>query len=116
MGADTEGATALISTVSSLDVRDLSGDFPLDVALLPGAVAGENGLMLLRTLIKTYFGNGGLVIQFNIANPETLRDAQKHPEKYENLQVRVCGWNVRWNDLPKAQQDAYIRRAENIMR
>ena len=38
------------------------------------------------------------------------------PEKYENLQVRVCGWNVRWNDMTRKEQDAYIRRAENIMR
>ena len=45
-----------------------------------------------------------------------LRDAQLHPEKYENLQVRVCGWNVRWNDLTRAEQDAYIRRAENVMK
>jgi len=45
-----------------------------------------------------------------------LRDAQAHPEKYENLQVRVCGWNVRWNDMSKVEQDAYIRRAECIMR
>ena len=39
---------------------------------------------------------------------------QQHPEKYPNLQVRVCGWNVRWNDLCKAEQDAYIRRAEGV--
>ncbi len=114
MGADTEGVTALVETVSHLDARNLSGDFPLDVALLPATVAGEKGLALMRTVIELYFANGGLVIQFNIANPETLRDAQKFPEKYRNLQVRVCGWNVRWNDLSKVEQDAYIRRAEAI--
>ena len=43
-----------------------------------------------------------------------LRDAQLHPENYKNLQVRVCGWNVLWNDLSKAEQDAFIIRAENI--
>ena len=46
--------------------------------------------------------------------PETLRDAQKHPEKYENLQVRVAGWNVRWNDIPRKEQDEYIRRIETV--
>ena len=51
-----------------------------------------------------------------LALAEELKDAQRHPEKYENLQVRVCGWNVRWNDLPKVEQDAYIRRAEEIAR
>ena len=47
---------------------------------------------------------------------EELRDAQAHPERYENLQVRVCGWNVRWNDIDRKQQDAYILRAENVMK
>ena len=114
MGSDTEGPTALLESVRSLDATHITGDLPLDVALLPGTVAGEKGLALMRTLIERYFANGGLVIQFNIADPGTLRDAQRHPEKYANLQVRVCGWNVRWNDLPKAEQDAYIRRAANI--
>ena len=114
MGADTEGATALIGSAAGLDAVDLLGDMPLDVALLPGTVSGEKGLFLMRTLIETYFANGGLVIQFNVHDAETLRDAQKHPEKYENLQVRVAGWNVRWNDIPKVEQDKFIRRAEGI--
>ena len=114
MGADTEGATALVASVSSLDARDLPGDFPLDVALIPWTVAGEKGVETIRALIETYFANGGLVIQFNILDPETLRDAQRHPEKYANLQVRVCGWNVRWNDIPKAEQDKFILRQERI--
>ena len=114
MGMDTEGVTALLNTIANLDARDLPGDFPLDVALLPGTVAGEKGLALLRTIVEQYFANGGMVIQFNIHDPETLRDAQKHPEKYENLQVRVCGWNVRWNDIPKREQDKFIARAEAI--
>ena len=41
---------------------------------------------------------------------------EKHPEKYENLQVRVAGWNIRWNDIPRKEQDEYIRRAENMMK
>ena len=114
MGADTEGATALILSVANLDARDLPSDFALDVALLPDTVAGEKGLLAMRTLIEQYFANGGLVIQFNILDPKTLRDAQKHPEKYENLQVRVTGWNVRWNDIPKVEQDKFILRQENI--
>ena len=52
----------------------------------------------------------------NVFSAEELRDAQLHPERYENLQVRVCGWSVRWNDLSRKQQDAYIRRAENVMK
>ena len=116
MGMDTEGVTALVDTLANLDARDLPGDFPLDVALLPATASGEKGLAVMRTVVETYFANGGMVIQFNVHDPETLRDAQKHPEKYENLQVRVCGWNVRWNDIPKREQDKFILRAENIER
>ena len=69
-----------------------------------------------RLLVERFYAGGGVALNINIVSPETLRDAQAHPEKYENLQVRVCGWNVRWNDLCKTEQDAYIRRAENVMK
>ena len=115
MGADTEGVTALIQTLGTLDSVDFPGDFPLDVMLLPYTVRGEKGLDMMKALLDAYYANNGLMMQFNVFDPEELRDAQRHPEKYENLQVRVCGWNVRWNDLPKVEQDKYIRRAEEIM-
>ncbi len=114
MGADTEGATALVLTLASADVEHLPGDYPLDMMLHPSVCAGDDGLAVMRTLVKLFHKNGGSVIQFTVFSAEELRDAQAHPEKYENLQVRVCGWNVRWNDLSRAEQDAYIRRAENI--
>lgn len=114
MGADTEGATALIDTLASLDSTKWPGDFPLDVMLHPATVKGERGLDLMRSLVSVYFDHGGLQIQFNVVSAEELRDAQAHPENYENLQIRVCGWNVRWNDMPKSEQDEYILRAERI--
>ena len=114
MGADTEGATALTLTLASSDVTKLPGDYPLDMMLHPSVCAGDDGLKVMRTLVKLFHKNGGSVIQFTVFSPEELRDAQKHPEKYETLQVRVCGWNVRWNDLARSEQDAYIRRAENV--
>ena len=58
----------------------------------------------------TYLKKGGQSIQFNIFNTETLREAQENPEKYKNLQVRVCGWNTLWNNMNKKEQDAYILR------
>ena len=114
MGADTEGATALVLTLASSDVEHLPGDYPLDMMLHPSVCAGDDGLAVMRTLVKLFHKNGGSVIQFTVFSPEELRDAQAHPEKYETLQVRVCGWNVRWNDLARPEQDAYIRRAENV--
>lgn len=114
MGADTEGATALVNTLASASVVDLPGDYPLDVMLHPSACAGQAGLEAMKTLVRVFHANGGSVVQFTVFSAEELRDAQAHPEKYEDLQVRVCGWNVRWNDLPRSEQDKYIERAEAI--
>ena len=116
MGVDTEGATALVNTLAASDVTKLPADYPLDMMLHPSVCSGEKGLQVMKTLVRQFHRNGGSVIQFTVFSAEELRDAQAHPEKYENLQVRVCGWNVRWNDLSKAEQDAYISRAENVMK
>lgn len=116
VGADSEGVTALLNTVASIDLEDFPSDVPLDVTLLPRAVEGEKGLDMMRVLVERYFRGGGCAIHFNLLDAAELRDAQAHPERYANLQVRVCGWNVRWNDLPKRDQDAYIQRAEELAR
>ena len=116
MGVDTEGATALVATLAASDVTKLPGDYPLDMMLHPSVCHGEKGLKAMRSLVEIFHQNGGSVIQFTVFSAEELKDAQMHPEKYENLQVRVCGWNVRWNDLSRVEQDAYIRRAENVMK
>ena len=116
MGVDVEGATALVNTLAVSDVTKLPGDYPIDMMLHPSVCQGEKGLKAMRSLVEVFHANGGAVIQFTVFGAEELRDAQAHPEKYENLQVRVCGWNVRWNDLCKAEQDAYISRAENVMK
>ena len=115
MGADTEGVTALVGTLASASVLDLPGDYPLDVMMHPSACAGQAGLEAMKAVVRTFHANGGSVVQFTVFSAEELRDAQAHPEKYEDLQVRVCGWNVRWNDLCRAEQDKYIQRAENIL-
>ena len=85
-----------------------------DVMIHPSAVAGEKGLRAFRILVERFFAGGGVALNVNIASPETLRDAQAHPERYENLQVRVAGWNIRWNDIPRKEQDDYIARIETV--
>lgn len=114
MGMDVNGVTALLKTMSHMDAADLPGDFPLDVMMHPSSVAGDDGLAAWRTLIRTYMANYGLAIHFNIFDAAQLKEAQNHPEKYQGLQVRVCGWNVHFVELDKKEQDMYIRRAENI--
>ncbi len=114
MGMDTNGVTALVKSVTRLDSAMFPGDFPLDVMMHPATVQGDEGLAAMRTLLKTYIDKHGIAVHFNIFDAKVLIDAQKHPEKYEGLQVRVCGWNVRFNDIAKKEQDVYIQRALNI--
>lgn len=113
-GMDKKGVTALVESAIKLVPSDYHESFCLDVMLHPSAVDGENGFNVFKGVLMTYLKKGGQSIQFNIFNTETLRDAQKNPEKYKNLQVRVCGWNTLWNNMSKKEQDAYILRAENI--
>lgn len=113
-GADRNGITALIRSATRIDTVLCNTGFCLDAMLHPSAVQGEDGLAALHGVLMTYMNRGGASIHFNIFSADTLRDAQKNPEKYRNLQVRVCGWNVLWNRLDKKEQDAYILRAENM--
>ena len=69
----------------------------------------------LVQMLDTYCSDGGFHLNVNVFNRETLLDAQKHPEKYQDLQIRVCGWNVLWNNIPKEQQDGFIRQAEALV-
>ena len=114
MGMDTKGVTALIRSVTRLDAATFPGDFPLDVMMHPATVQGAEGLDAMRGLLFTYLLNHGVAIHFNIFDAAVLEDAQKHPDRYSGLQVRVCGWNVKFTELCKKEQDAYIERARNI--
>ncbi len=115
MGMDVNGVTALIRSATRMDSAMHPADFPLDVMLHPATVEGDDGLAAMRTLLNTYMERHGIAIQFNIFDAQTLIDAQAHPERYQGLQVRVCGWNVHFNDLTRPEQDMFIRRAQNII-
>ncbi|MBQ7975541.1 MAG: hypothetical protein IJ300_07630 [Clostridia bacterium] len=114
-GADTKGITGLINSATTLNTTIADVGFCLDAMLHPSAVQGDDGMDALYAVLDTYMKKGGASIHFNIFNPDMLREAQKNPEKYKTLQVRVCGWNILWNDMPKKEQDAYILRAERII-
>jgi len=73
-------------------------------------VEGEKGNKILKSLITAYFKNGGFHIQCNIADAETLKDAQKNPDEYSDLTVRISGYSARFTTLSKAVQNALIER------
>ena len=114
IGMDKNGITALMDSVLKVDMRQFPCGTCLDIMLHPTSVRGDEGIGILVSLIRTFIAHGGSGIQFNIFDASVLRDAQVHPEKYANLQVRVCGWNVRFTDLEPAAQETFIRQAEAI--
>lgn len=114
VGMDKKGVTALINSSLKTKPYTYPESHCLDIMLHPSAVSSDEGLEIMKSLLMMYMKNGGMSIQFNIFDADMLRDAQKNPEKYKNLQVRVCGWNVLWNNLSTAEQNAYIERSENV--
>ena len=114
VGMDKNGITALINSALKTRPYTYQESHCLDIMLHPSAVNSDEGTDIMKSLLFTYMQNGGQSIQFNIFDRDMLIDAQKNPEKYQNLQVRVCGWNVLWNNLSTAEQNAYIERSKNI--
>ena len=78
----------------------------------PSVLAGTQGLNNFVSLIRSYFDQKGSHIQFNVVSRETLLDAQKHPENYQSLVVRVAGYSARFTTLSRALQDDIISRTE----
>jgi len=111
-GADKNGPTAVIKSAAKMDQLRAGGAL-LNQKFTPQVVQGEDGLVKLKDLVRTYFKLDGHHIQFNIIDAGTLRDAQKNPENYNNLIVRVAGYSDYFNNLTKALQDEIIERTEH---
>ncbi len=110
-GADTNGPTAVVKSCSKMDHLSTGGTL-LNQKFTPSVVAGEEGLDQMANLIRTYFNLDGHHIQFNVIDRQTLINAQKHPEDYKDLIVRVAGYSDHFRNLSKALQDEIIERTE----
>lgn len=110
-GADTCGPTAVVRSASRMDHLSTGGTL-LNQKFTPSVVAGEEGLDQMANLIRTYFNLDGHHIQFNVIDRETLIQAQKHPDEYRDLIVRVAGYSDHFRNLSRALQDEIIERTE----
>ena len=111
-GADTHGPTAVVRSLGKLD-QTKSGGTLLNVRFVPSLLKTDDDVRKLGSLIRSYFHLGGHHIQFNIVDTETLIDAQKHPDDYRDLLVRVAGYSDYFNDMTSQLQDEIIARTEN---
>ena len=110
---DQRGPTALLKSVGKMGHVDLSGGSILNIKFSPKVVEGEKGLANFISLLKSFVQLKAWHCQFNIINAETLRDAQKHPQNYGDLLIRVAGYSAFFTSLPKELQDDIIDRTEH---
>lgn len=111
-GVDQNGPTSVIKSASKIDHLRTGGTL-LNQKFSPSFFNDEQSYDNLTALIRSYFSLDGHHIQFNVVNAGTLRDAQKHPEKYRDLIVRVAGYSDYFNDLGEDLQNEIIRRTEH---
>jgi formate C-acetyltransferase len=111
-GADRRGPTAVIKSVSKIDHLRTGGTL-LNQKFAPELLEDQQGMDKLGHLIRTYFRLDGHHIQFNVISADTLREAQKHPEKYTDLLVRVAGYSDYFVDLSTELQNEIIKRTEH---
>ena len=111
-GSDSHGPTAVVKSLGKLD-QTKSGGTLLNVRFTPQLFRRDEDVKKCASLIRTYFKFGGHHIQFNIVDTETLLDAQKHPDNYRDLLVRVAGYSDYFNDMTEQLQNEIIARTEN---
>jgi formate C-acetyltransferase len=109
---DKNGPTAAVRSVAAIDQKKFANGTLLNMRFHPTALRNETGKTKLKALINTYFGLGGMEMQFNIVSGDTLRKAQEKPEEYRDLVVRIAGFSAYFVELYKASQDDIIKRTE----
>jgi len=111
-GRDVKGPTATANSVAKLEQGIASNGTLLNQKFHPSALAGMSGLTKFVALIRSYFDQKGMHMQFNVVTRETLLDAQANPEKYKTLVVRVAGYSALFTTLSRSLQDDIINRTQ----
>lgn len=113
-GCDTNGVTAYLNSATKIDSSEWPNGAPIDFMLHPSSVKGDHGLDIMLWLIRTTFKKGAVALQGNVCDAETLKAAQREPDKYKGLQVRICGWSQFFNKLSYDEQNMMIYQAETV--
>lgn len=111
-GLDKIGPTAVVNSILKTDLSAATNGMVLDLKFTPSFLESDAHMDAVRSLIEAYCQNGGMEIQFNVVDRKTLLDAQAHPEKHEDLVVRVSGFSAYFTTLMKTTQDEIIARTE----
>ena len=120
-GRDRSGVTGVLESVSGLDFYQTPNGSVLDVRLHPSSVRGQAGIEAMTSLVKTFFKKGadrvspGYALQFDVVEAETLCAAQRNPEAYRTLQVRVAGYSAYFVQLSTEMQDHLIAQGRHSL-
>lgn len=112
-GTDTHGPTAAIKSFCKMDFLQLPNGGTLELKLHPTSVKGEAGLEAMVALLKAFILLGGWYLNIDVIDSALLIEAQKHPEAYPNLAVRISGWCARFHTLSREWQDMIIQRTQH---
>jgi len=114
MGRDINGPTATVKSVGKMEQIHCHNGTLFNLRFDPKGVQGEKGKDIIEGIVKTYFENDGFHIQINVVDTDTLREAQKDPENYRNIVVRVAGYMAFFTELNKMAQDTIIERTAHL--
>jgi formate C-acetyltransferase len=114
-GTDTRGPTALLKSYCKMDFTKLPNMGTVELKILPASVQGDAGVKALVGLMKSFVKLGGCFMHIDVVDTAMLLDAQRHPDKYPNLAVRVAGWSARFATLNKSWQDMVIARTQQVV-
>lgn len=114
MGRDRKGPTATVKSVAAIGQDNLHEGALFNLRFDPKGVQGEKGLNIIEGVIRTFFEDGGEHIQINVVDNETLKMAQKTPENYKGLMVRVAGYMAYFTELDESAQNAIIYRTAHV--
>jgi formate C-acetyltransferase len=111
-GRDKNGPTAIFTSSCCWDHSRFMDGMALNIRIHPSVLSREDGIAKLRDMTRTYFESGGLECQYNIVDTETMRAAQKNPQEYRNLVVRIAGYSAYFIELDRDMQNDIISRNE----
>ena len=111
-GSERQGPTAVLRSVAKVDHTQIGNGCALNVKFLPALLQGKERLDKMVALVRGYFALGGMELSPNVVSNETLRAAQRDPEQYRDLVIRVSGYSAFFTDLGQPLQDEIINRTE----
>ena len=113
VGCDVQGPTAAILSCTKPDLLPYFGGCPLDIQINPNEATGDEGIKRLGGLIRSFMELNGIILTISGVSEEMLRDAQKNPDKYKGLRVRIGGYSGYFIALPPAHQEIMINRVKH---